>query len=170
MAEETPSQNGEGAAKTAAAGTGQPKSAVPQIQMISQYVRDLSFENPGIGRQVKSPKVELSVDLQANRGNDPSQYEVVLKLRATATDDAATMFIVELAYAAFVLLRDVPPDYMQQILMIEIPRQIFPFARRIVADVTRDGGMVPLMLDPVDFAGIYQKKLAESAGQQPKAS
>ena len=65
-----------------------------------------------------------------------------MKLRATATDDGLTMFIVELAYAAFAVLKDVPPDYLQQILMIEIPRQIFPFARRIVADVTRDGGNI----------------------------
>jgi preprotein translocase subunit SecB len=170
MAEKTPGQNGEDAPATAAAEAGQAQTPPPQIQMISQYIRDLSFENPGIGRQLKSPKVELSVDLQANRGSDPSQYEVVMKLRATATDDAATMFIVELAYAAFVVLKDIPQDYLQQILMIEIPRQIFPFARRIVADVTRDGGMVPLMLDPVDFNAIYQRKMAESAGQAPKMS
>jgi len=160
MADELNSQTGNGEA-------GKASIPEPKIQMISQYVRDLSFENPGVGRQVKNPKVELGVDLQANRGTDPTQFEVVLKLRATATDETVTMFIVELAYAAFVVLKDVPDDYLQQILMIEIPRQIFPFARRIVADVTRDGGLVPLMLEPIDFMAIYRRKMAESAGQQP---
>ncbi len=77
---------------------------------------------------------------------------------------------MELAYGSFVVLKDVPEDYVQQVLMIEIPRQIFPFARRIVADVTRDGGMLPLMLEPIDFVAIYRKKLTESAGQKPAAS
>ncbi|MEE8438970.1 MAG: protein-export chaperone SecB [Micropepsaceae bacterium] len=167
MADKPKSQNGDGTAKAAEGATADAKAAGPQIQMISQYIKDLSFENPGVGRQVKSPKVELAVDLQANRATEPTQYEVVLKLRVTATDETVTMFIVELAYAAYVILKDVPEDYLQQVLMIEIPRQIFPFARRIVSDVTRDGGMMPLMLEPIDFLAIYQKKIAESAGQTP---
>ncbi len=145
------------------AGTATPE---PQIQMVSQYVKDLSFENPGIGRQVKSPKVELAVDLQAGRGSDPTQYELVMKLRITATDDGKPMFIIELAYAAYVILKNVPEDYLQQVLMIEIPRQLFPFARRIISDVTRDGGMMPLMLEPIDFVALYRKKMAETAGQR----
>ncbi len=167
MADEPKSHNGDGTAKAAVGATAEPNATGPQIQMISQYIKDLSFENPGVGRQVKSPKVELAVDLQANRAAEPTQYEIVLKLRVTATDETRTMFIVELAYAAYVLLKDVPEDYLQQVLMIEIPRQIFPFARRIVADVTRDGGMMPLMLEPIDFLAIYQKKMAESAGKTP---
>jgi preprotein translocase subunit SecB len=138
----------------------------PAIQMISQYVKDLSFENPGVGRQVKAPKVELAVDLQAGRGADLTQYELVMKLRVTASDDSKPMFIIELAYAAFVILKNVPEDYLQQVLMVEIPRQIFPFARRIIADVTRDGGMMPLLLEPIDFLALYRKKMAESTGQR----
>ncbi len=163
-------QNGDGAAPAAGGGNADPKAAEPQIQMLSQYVKDLSFENPGVGRQVKSPKVELAVDLQANKTANPGQHEIVLNLRVTATDEKATMFIVELSYGAYVVLKDVPEDYVQQVLMIEIPRQIFPFARRIVADVTRDGGMLPLMLEPIDFVAIYRKKMAESAGKQPPAT
>jgi preprotein translocase subunit SecB len=163
-------QNGDGTAKAAEGANASPKAAEPQIQMISQYIKDLSFENPGVGRQVKSPKVELAVDLQANPATDSGQYELVLNLRVTAKDETATMFIVELAYGAYVVLKEVPADYVQQVLMIEIPRQIFPFARRIVADVTRDGGMLPLMLEPIDFVAIYRKKMAESTGQQPPAS
>nr|TFG55346.1 MAG: protein-export chaperone SecB [Hyphomicrobiales bacterium] len=140
------------------------------MQMLSQYIKDLSFENPGVGHQVKNPKVELAVDLQTNAATQPGQYEIILKLRINAVDETVTMFIVELAYAAYVILKDVPEDYVQQILMIEIPRQIFPFARRIVADVTRDGGMVPLMLDPIDFLAIYRKKMGDSALQTPPIS
>ena len=167
MADEPTGQNGDGTAKVAEGANANPKAPEPQIQMLSQYIKDLSFENPGVGRQVKSPKVELAVDLQTKRATDPGQYEIVLNLRVTATDETVTMFIVELAYGAYVVLKDVPEDYVQQVLMIEIPRQIFPFARRIVADVTRDGGMLPLMLEPIDFVAIYRKKIAESAGQQP---
>ena len=170
MADEPKSQNGDGTASAAAPTTPGATPPGPQIQMVSQYIKDLSFENPGVGRQVKSPKVELAVDLQAHRATEPSQYEVVLKLRVTATDETATMFIVELAYGAYAVLKDVPEDFLQQVLMIEIPRQIFPFARRIVADVTRDGGMMPLMLEPIDFLAIYQKKMAETAGQTPPVS
>jgi preprotein translocase subunit SecB len=183
MAKQSKSQDGEGAeqaqetktvepvaAEPGAAAAGAGKIADPQIQMVSQYVKDLSFENPGIGRQVKTPKVELAVDIQANRGQDPSHYEVVLKLRATATDETAPMFIVELAYGAFIVLKNVPDDLLQQVLLIEIPRQIFPFARRIISDVTRDGGMLPLMLEPIDFVAIYRRKMAEAAGQKPMVS
>jgi preprotein translocase subunit SecB len=170
MADEPKSQNGEGAAAAPNAPGADPNAAVPQIQMISQYVKDLSFENPGVGRQVKSPKVEMAVDVQTNKAAGEGQYEIVLNLRVTATDETTTMFIVELAYGSFVVLKDVPEDYVQQVLMIEIPRQIFPFARRIVADVTRDGGMLPLMLEPIDFVAIYRKKLADSTGQTPPAS
>jgi preprotein translocase subunit SecB len=93
-----------------------------------------------------------------------------LKLRATATDETAPMFIVELAYGAFIVLKNVPDDLLQQVLLIEIPRQIFPFARRIISDVTRDGGMLPLMLEPIDFVAIYRRKMAEAAGQKPMVS
>ena len=170
MADEPKSQNGEGTAKAPEAPAADPKAPAAQIQMISQYIKDLSFENPGVGRQVKSPKVELAVDVQTHQASGEGQYEIVLNLRVTATDETATMFIVELAYGSFVVLKDVPADYVQQVLMIEIPRQIFPFARRIVADVTRDGGMLPLMLEPIDFVAIYRKKLADSTGQRPVAS
>jgi preprotein translocase subunit SecB len=180
MADEIKSPSADGADKKSPSGGDADKTAPganpgatppePSIQMISQYVRDLSFENPGVGRQVKSPKVELSVDLQTKAATEPGQYEILLKLRVTAVDETVTMFIVELAYGAYVLLKDVPEDYIQQVLMIEIPRQMFPFARRIVADVTRDGGMMPLMLEPIDFLAIYRKKMAESAGQAKPAS
>ena len=170
MADEPKGQNGDGTPKAPEGAKADTNAPPPQIQMISQYIKDLSFENPGVGRQVKSPKVEMAVDVQTKPASGEGQYEIVLNLRVTATDETATMFIVELAYGSFVVLKDVPEDYVQQVLMIEIPRQIFPFARRIVADVTRDGGMLPLMLEPIDFVAIYRKKLAESAGQKPAAS
>jgi preprotein translocase subunit SecB len=164
MADEPKGDNGDATAKMAeATAAGAPAGATPGTA---------TGATPGATppEPVKSPKVELAVDLQTHRAAEPGQYEIVLKMRVTAVDETVTMFIVELAYAAYVILKDVPEDYIQQVLMIEIPRQIFPFARRIVSDVTRDGGMMPLMLEPIDFLAIYRKKMAEAAGQAPPAS
>jgi preprotein translocase subunit SecB len=136
----------------------------PTLQLIGQYVRDLSFENPGLGMQVQRPQIDLSVDLQARRANEANQYEVMLKLRVTASDNSKPMFLLELAYGGMFLLSNVPEDSIQPILLIECPRLIFPFARRIVADVVRDGGLPPLMIEPIDFVALYRSKMQEAAG------
>jgi preprotein translocase subunit SecB len=136
----------------------------PTLQLIGQYVRDLSFENPGLGMQVQRPQIDLSVDLQARRVNEQNQYEVLLKLRVTASDNSKPMFLLELAYGGMFLLNNVPEDSIQPILLIECPRLIFPFARRIVADVVRDGGLPPLMIEPIDFVALYRTKMQEAAG------
>lgn len=138
----------------------QPGMEVPSLQVLAQYVKDLSFENPGIGMAVQQPRIDLNVDLQARRG-DNGQFEVVLKLRVTAQQDTTTLFLLELAYAGAFLLRGVPEDSIQPVLLIECPRLLFPFARRIVADIVRDGGMPPLMIEPIDFAALYRSKMAE---------
>jgi preprotein translocase subunit SecB len=134
----------------------------PTLQLIGQYIRDLSFENPGIGMQVQRPQIDLAVDLQARRAGEGNQYEVMLKLRVTATDNSRTMFLLELAYGGMFVLNNVPEDSIQPILLIECPRLLFPFARRIVADVVRDGGLPPLMIEPIDFVALYRSKMAES--------
>jgi preprotein translocase subunit SecB len=133
----------------------------PTLQLIGQYIRDLSFENPGIGMQVQRPQIDLAVDLQARRA-EANQYEVMLKLRVTAADNSRTMFLLELAYGGMFMLNNVPEDSIQPILLIECPRLLFPFARRIVADVVRDGGLPPLMIEPIDFVALYRSKMAES--------
>jgi preprotein translocase subunit SecB len=145
-------------------GAGQP-TAVPEgpaLQVLAQFVRDMSFENPGIGQAVQQPRIDLNVDLQAKRG-DGGQYEVMLKLRVNAQQDTKTLFLLELTYSGIFVLRGVPEDSIQPVLLIECPRLLFPFARRIVADVVRDGGMPPLMIEPIDFAALYRSKAMEAA-------
>ena len=141
----------------------------PKIQILSQYVKDLSFENPGApGVTAQRPGIDLGVDLQARR-MDAERFEVELKLRVTAkTEDAKPIFLLELVYGGLFHIENVPEDVIQQILLIDGPHMIFPFARRIVADVVRDGGMPPLMIEPIDFAALYRAKQAEL--QQPRAA
>jgi len=167
MADEK-STNGEGARAPQAApgGPATPEGARPQpsMQLVTQYVKDLSFENPGLGQIVPNPRIDLAVDLQARRVNDQGQYEVLLKMRANATNEDKPIFIVELAYGGMFVLKNVPDESLQPILLIEAPRLLFPFARRILADVVRDGGLPPLMIEPIDFVGLYRKKMGEPSG------
>jgi preprotein translocase subunit SecB len=146
----------------------QPGPEGPSLQVLAQYVRDLSFENPGVGAAVQQPRIDMNVDLQARRG-EGGQYEVTIKLRVNAVQDTKTLFLLELSYAGAFLLRNVPEDSIQPVLLIECPRLLFPFARRIVADVVRDGGMPPLMIEPIDFATLYRAKAMEAA-QTPGAA
>ena len=142
-----------------------PPGAIPRVQIIGQYVKDLSFENPGAPLSLTSrPQIELGVDLQARR-LDPERYEVELKLRVTAKTEDKTAFMLELVYAGLFLIQSAPEELLQPILLIEGPHVLFPFARRIVADVIRDGGMPPLMIEPIDFASLYRAK----TGQNPQA-
>ena len=140
----------------------------PTLQLIGQYIRDLSFENPGLGMQVQRPQIDLAVDLQARRATEGQQaqtgnhYEVMLKLRVNASDQNKPMFLLELAYGGMFMLNNVPEDSIQPILLIECPRLLFPFARRIVADVVRDGGLPPLLIEPIDFVSLYRSKMQEA--------
>ena len=112
----------------------------------------------------QGPQIDLGVDLQARRG-DAEHFEVELKLRVTAKTGEKTAFLLELAYAGLFRIVGVPDEMLQPLLLIQAPHMIFPFARRIVADVVRDGGMPPLMVDPIDFAALYQAKLASGGIQ-----
>lgn len=133
-------------------------NAQPRMQIIGQYVKDLSFENPGAPAAVtQRPQIELGVDLQARR-MDASLYEVELKLRVTAKAEEKPVFLLELVYGGVFRLENIPEDVVQQVLLIDAPHMLFPFARRIVADVVRDGGMPPLMIEPIDFAGLFRAK------------
>jgi preprotein translocase subunit SecB len=136
-----------------------------RMQVLGQYVKDLSFENPGAPMSLNvRPNIDLGVDLQAKR-IDEERYEVELKLRVSAKSDDKTLFLLELVYAGVLQIQNVPEQFLQQILLIEAPHMLFPFARRVVADTIRDGGMPPLMIEPIDFATLYRSRMAE--GQQP---
>lgn len=137
-----------------------------RLQVVGQYVKDLSFENPGAGlSDIKSrPQIDLGVDLQAGRV-EGDRFEVELKLRVSAKADERAIFLLELIYCGLFMVENVPEEVLQQVLLIEGPHLLFPFARRVVADVIRDGGMPPLMIEPIDFGALYQAKQAEAMGQ-----
>ena len=142
-----------------------------RVQIIGQYVKDLSFENPGAPLTLTArPQIDLGVDLQA-RQLDPERYEVELKLRVSAKVEEKTAFMLELVYAGLFLIVSAPQELLQPILLIEGPHILFPFARRIVADVIRDGGMPPLMIEPIDFAALFRARTGQPLpGEGPQAA
>ncbi len=136
-----------------------------RIQVIGQYVKDLSFENPGAPFSFQArPQIDLGVDLQARR-LDPERFEVELKLRVNAKVDDKPSFLLELLYAGLFSIQNAPEEMLQPILLIEAPHILFPFARRVVADIVRDGGMPPLMIEPIDFGALFRAKAAEMQAQ-----
>lgn len=146
----------------------------PAVGIITQYVKDLSVENPSapdVFQWAEPPQV----DVQFNIGAEPvapDVHELTLKLTLTASSQRGTMYIVDLAYCGLVGMRNVPEDQAHAFLYAEGPRLLFPFARRVVADAVRDAGFPPLMVDPVDFNGLYAQQLAarraeEAAGGTP---
>jgi len=148
-------------------GQGEGTPPAPNFQVVGQYIKDLSFENPGAPAGLtERPQIEFGIDVQARRGDD-QHFEVELKLRVHAKSETRQLFLLELAYAGLFRLQNIPEEAMQPILLIQAPHMLFPFARRIVADVVRDGGMPPLMIEPIDFVALYQAKMGQAAAQPP---
>jgi len=145
----------------------------PGIHVLGQYIKDLSFENPGAPRSLrpsdKAPKLDINVNVNA-RPQSENEFEIELKLEAKATRGADTLFIAEVSYAGLFQIRNVPQEHMHPLLLIECPRLLFPFARQIIADATRQGGFPPLMVDPIDFAALYRQRMAELNLQQQAAA
>ncbi len=135
----------------------------PQVRILAHFVRDLSFENVGAieGTAAEgAPEISVQVNLDGQSiGED--RYQVNMKLTAKAVTGEHTRFMVELDYAGIFSISNVPEDHIHPMMFIECPRLILPFARRVVADATRDGGYPPLMLDNVDFATLYRQKLEQ---------
>ena len=141
---------------------------MPQVSILTQYVKDLSFENPnapGSLQSTEQPRIEINVAVNAKRGGD-NVYEVELKINARAMAGDSLAFSIDLLYAGLFGLANVPEEALEPFLIIEAPRIIFPFARRIIADSVRDGGFPPLMLDPIDFASLYMAQQQSGAGNQ----
>ena len=137
----------------------------PSIQINAQYIKDLSFESPRaptVLQEQTQPTIEVSVDVKAHRLSEKS-FEVVMSASADAKSDSGQVFLVELTYAGVFTLDGVNEQQVPPILLVECPRLLFPFARAIVADVTRDGGFPPLMIQPVDFARLFAENQAASA-------
>lgn len=155
-----------GAAAGSINGNGQ--DTTPSAGLISQYTKDLSFENPnapGIYQAEQAPNINVQFDINAQQIADEI-HEVTLKIEVRADSGSDVAFLVELSYAGLFGLRNVPEDAIQPFLLGEAPRLLFPFARRVVADAIRDGGFPPLLLDPIDFNGLYYQQLAQQQGQQ----
>jgi len=141
----------------------------PQIGLIAQYVKDLSFENPnapGVYQWQEQPQIDINFNISNNQIAD-DVFEVALKVSAKAIAEQGTAFAVELVFAGLFGIRNVPEDQMRPFLYAEAPRLLFPFARRVVADAVQDGGFPPLMLDPIDFGALYVQQQAQiEAAQQ----
>ena len=140
----------------------------PQVGILAQYVKDLSFENPNAPMSFQAgapqPQIEIGINVNARKvGEDV--FEVELKINAEARTEDATAFVVELVYAGLFGMRNVPDEALEPFLVVEAPRLIFPFARRIVADCTRDGGFPPLLLEPIDFAALYTAQREANGGE-----
>jgi len=136
----------------------------PQLRVLTQYIKDLSFENPNAPRTVgplpEQPQIAVRVDVSAQRLGE-TEFEVTISLNAEAKIQDELMFLIELDYCGLFRLVNIPEDQFEPVLLIECPRMLFPFARRIIADATRDGGFPPLLIDPVDFVGLYQQRRPE---------
>jgi preprotein translocase subunit SecB len=149
-------------------GTGETKAAA--LTVVAQFIKDLSFENPmGPAKANIRPQVDMSVDIEA-KPMEHELFEVALKLRVSAKHEDKPAFLLELVYAGLFVLHNIPEQIHNQILLIEAPHLLFPFARRIVADVVRDGGLPTLMIEPIDFAALYQARLEEMKKQQQAVS
>ncbi|TCV70394.1 protein translocase subunit secB [Neorhizobium sp. R1-B] len=140
------------------------QAAQPSINILAQYTKDLSFENPGAPRSLqardKAPGITINVNVNANPLSE-ADFDVVLTLNAEAKDGDKVVFAAELVYGGVFRITGFPQEHMLPLLFIECPRLLFPFARQIVADVTRNGGFPPLMIDPIDFAQMFTQRMAE---------
>jgi preprotein translocase subunit SecB len=143
------------------------EDTTPAAGLISQYIKDLSFENPNAPAVYQNP-TPPAIDVQFNIGAaqvGEEVHEVVLKIDVRAETDGQVAFIVDLSYAGLFGLRNIPAEHVQPFLLGEAPRLLFPFARRVLSDAVRDGGFPPLLLEPIDFAQLYLQQSEQ--GVQP---
>jgi preprotein translocase subunit SecB len=149
-------------------GPGEQK-APPSIGVLGQYIKDLSFENPNAPRSMMTLAQQPAVNIQFNVNAKPlsaTDYEVEIVVEGKAQHEQMVLFNIELVYAGVFRLGEVPEDIAQQIVLIECPRILFPFARHIIANTIRDGGFPPLMIDPVDFGALYRERFQQAQPSQ----
>jgi preprotein translocase subunit SecB len=159
-------------AKTGNGGGSQPgagETQQVQVRVLGQYIKDLSFENPNVSKLLvnpgEAPNLRVEVNVNANKiNNDVYESAILLKAEAT-TAKLGTIYDLELSYAGMFQIENMPEASMEPFLLINCPSLLFPFARRIAADLTREGGFPPLLLDPIDFAGLFVKRQQEQQAQ-----
>jgi preprotein translocase subunit SecB len=152
-----------------------PEVKAPKMQVLGQFIRDMSFENVAAQKGYEGntqPDIQVQVNLDARKREKDGNFEVILKLNieSKSKEMDAVLFILEIEYTGVFSIENVPDDQMHPFLMIECPRMIFPYLRRIVGDITRDGGYPPLNLENIDFLALYRNEIqrraeAEKAGQ-----
>jgi preprotein translocase subunit SecB len=148
----------------------QGQAPAPQLNVLAQYVKDFSFENPNAPgsltsfQQQQQPQISIAINVQANTINQ-TDIEVTLHTEGKAERDGKILFSFDLAFCGVFRIQNVPQESMHPVVMIECPRLLFPFAREIVAAAVRNGGFPPLLLDPVDFVGLYRQNLAQQGAQ-----
>ena len=139
-------------------------TSLPQLSVVTQYIKDFSFENPNAPHSLVSgkqpPKIDIQINVNANPLSD-TDIEVTLNLEGKANIEDNLLFGFELIYAGVFRIQNMPKESMSAIVLIECPRLLFPFAREIVATTVRNGGFPPLLLEPVDFVGLYRQKMSE---------
>jgi preprotein translocase subunit SecB len=166
MADETPTPNGAAA----------PAAPPVQMRVLAQFVRDMSFENmvaqKGISGSDVQPDIQVAVSLDGRKRGADHQYDVISKYRVTSKNkvNGETLFLLELDYAGIFHVEGVAEEQLHPFLLIECPRMLFPFVRRIISDVTRDGGFPPLNIDSVDFLALYRQEIARRAEAQRAAA
>ena len=157
--------------RNGASGEAAPPADAPGYQLIvnTQYLKDLSFESPRAPQtlmaQREAPEVSLSADVKA-RSLGPDVFEVVLTMGANARHNDEPVFVVELSYAAVVTVKDAPADLVPLLVFVEAPRMLFPFARAVIANATRDGGFPPLLVNPIDFAELLRREHERARKEQ----
>lgn len=154
---------------TAAPQTAQPAQPQIRMQVLAQFIRDMSFENmvakKGVSSDDVQPDIQVAVSLDARKRPVDHQYDIISKYRCTSKNktNGETLFLLEVEYGAIFHVEGVPEEQLHPFLLIECPRLVFPFVRRIISDVTRDGGFPPLNIDTVDFVTLYRQELARRA-------
>jgi preprotein translocase subunit SecB len=145
---------------------------LPAINVLSQYIKDLSFENPNAPDSMRGtgphPTIKVEFNVSAKPVTD-GHIEVELKIEARAAQEEKVLFNIDLTYAGVFRVQNIPQEALQPLILIECPRLLFPFARQIVSEVTQSGGFPPLLVDPVDFARLYQERFMSGQGQSPSA-
>ncbi|CAN2534942.1 Protein-export+protein+SecB [Methylocapsa aurea] len=146
-------------------GNGSGPAGAPSLNVLVQYVKDLSFENPNAPRSLQPrqnpPEIGIQVNVNAKQMS-PDDFEVSVTLEASATENDEVLFKLEVDYGGVFRLLNIPAEQVHPIVMIECPRLLFPFLRQVVADATRNGGFPPLYIDPIDFFALYQQRAAQA--------
>jgi preprotein translocase subunit SecB len=143
-----------------------------RMQVLSQYIRDMSFENAAVQKGISGsdiqPEVQLAVSLDARKRSQANQFEVITKYKLSSRNKATgdSLFLLELEYGGNFLIEGLADEQLHPFLLIECPRILFPFVRRLIADITREGGFAPVTIDTVDFLTLYRQELARRSQAQ----